>query len=254
MLLDIKSIEEPVITDLLRQQGYYVWHLTLAEYKIMDCTQSPHLIIVDAQHHGNEVISTVKDILSTSFFNDSNEVSIFYPHVLSLVHIESSDKQQIFQLGAFDYLSSPLITQELFHRVEQALLSVGHNQIDISNQMISPDSFMAEKIARYLKSKLAHEINLNDLTREMGCNRNKLTGIFKKYFAMTMFQWLREQRMLHAAELLDTTEQSVLQVAEKVGYLDSNNFSTAFKRAFHVSPIHYKKMQQSKKTVQRAKA
>ena len=182
------------------------------------------------------------------FFNNSNDVSIFYPHVLSLVHIESSNNQQIFQLGAFDYLSSPLIKEELFHRVKQTFLSVEFNQRNNNSQMINADSFIAEKIARYLMSKLDQDINLNDLTREIGCNRNKLTKIFKKYFGSTMFVWFREQRMLHAAELLDKTSHSVLQVAEKVGYFDSNNFSTAFKRTFHLSPIQYKKCSKQRKS------
>jgi AraC-like DNA-binding protein len=57
--------------------------------------------------------------------------------------------------------------------------------------------------------------------------------------------------MLRAAELLLTTSGSILQVAEQVGYLDSNNFSTAFKNTMDISPRQYR--QKFSVTVHQAK-
>jgi AraC-like DNA-binding protein len=112
---------------------------------------------------------------------------------------------------------------------------------------------LAKKTAHYLKSELASEITLNDLARKMATNRNKLSSAFKTCFGTTVFNWLKEQRMLYAAELLISTSQTILQIAEKVGYPDSNNFSTAFKRLFQLSPMQYRKMQKTKIFVREAK-
>ena len=54
--------------------------------------------------------------------------------------------------------------------------------------------------------------------------------------------WLNQQRMKFAATLLSTTSLSIVQVSEQVGYLDANNFSTAFKREYKLSPRQYRKM------------
>jgi AraC-like DNA-binding protein len=48
-------------------------------------------------------------------------------------------------------------------------------------------------------------------------------------------EFLERVRMEQAARLIKGGELSIKEVARKVGYLDANNFSTAFKR-FHGSP------------------
>ena len=47
--------------------------------------------------------------------------------------------------------------------------------------------------------------------------------------------------MLHAANLLINTSNNITHISMEVGYRDSNNFSTAFKRTFNVSPGRYRK-------------
>ncbi|MDP5215431.1 helix-turn-helix transcriptional regulator [Pseudoalteromonas tunicata] len=83
-------------------------------------------------------------------------------------------------------------------------------------------------------------MNLDVLTRNVGTNRNKLNNLFKFYYGISVFDWLREQRMKKAAELLDKTSLNIMQISERVGYPDSNNFSTAFKRFYQLSPRQYR--------------
>ncbi|WP_422624401.1 helix-turn-helix domain-containing protein [Pseudoalteromonas rubra] len=75
----------------------------------------------------------------------------------------------------------------------------------------------------------------------MATNRNRLSRVFKSYYGATVFNWLRELRMQRAAELLCSTDNSIQEIAFSVGYSDSNNFSTAFKRCFQTSPIQFRK-------------
>jgi AraC-like DNA-binding protein len=56
-----------------------------------------------------------------------------------------------------------------------------------------------------------------------------------------VFAWLYEKRMSLAQTLLKTTTLSILQVGDLVGYPDSNNFSTAFKREYQLSPRQYRR-------------
>ena len=99
---------------------------------------------------------------------------------------------------------------------------------------------LAKNTAEYLQTKLCEEIKLSELIVKMGTNRNKLNDAFKTTYGTTMFAWLHEQRMALARTLLETTTLSVLQVGDQVGYSDSNNFSTAFKREHKLSPKQYR--------------
>lgn len=198
-----------------------------------------------------------------------------YPPILAVVDAFDSNKQRLFELGAFDYISTPLLVAELTVRVQSAIYHFAWSD----GQTVEPTPFrqiaaqtvitdmanqahfvLAEKTAIYLNSQLANAVNLEQLSKIMGTNRNKLNKSFKACFGVTIFTWLLEQRMLLAAQLLDSTSLALIQIAQRVGYPDSNNFSTAFKRTFHLAPLQYRKkhrtvqrVQQPKKLVQQAK-
>ena len=79
------------------------------------------------------------------------------------------------------------------------------------------------------------------MSRKLCTNRNKLNKEFKAYFGVTPFKWLREARLNKASQLLKETALPVSQISVQVGYCDSNNFSTAFRREFQKSPYCYRK-------------
>jgi AraC-like DNA-binding protein len=99
---------------------------------------------------------------------------------------------------------------------------------------------LAKNTAVYLQTKLGEDIKLSELIVKMGTNRNQLNNAFKTRYGLTVFAWLLKKRMSLAQKLLKTTTLSILQVGDQVGYPDSNNFSTAFKREYKLSPKHYR--------------
>jgi AraC-like DNA-binding protein len=90
------------------------------------------------------------------------------------------------------------------------------------------------------RSMLAREhVNppgLEGIARQVGLNRNKLTYGFKHLFGMTISDFVTEQRLTVAWELLQETDLPVSHVAERVGYGQTSAFSTAFKRRFNLTP------------------
>jgi AraC-like DNA-binding protein len=250
LLIDVRKVNFQLF-GILENAGFNVF-----ETKIENYQQSviPNLIIVDVASHGMNAITCARQQQNKCAANKE------LPPIIAIVDVVEVNKAEIFSLGASDYISCPLIPQEITHRllsfrklakslvpihkhipylptVCQKLASKGKVLID------NRSYHLAEKTAGYLKSHIAQEVNLEQLSRTMGTNRNKLTNSFKTYFGITPFHWLREQRLMQASLLLETTALSVLQISEQVGYLDSNNFSTAFKRVFRLSPIQYRKNQ-----------
>ena len=78
------------------------------------------------------------------------------------------------------------------------------------------------------------------LSRKVGTNRNKLNAAFKEEFGVGPMSWLRNQRLDKAAERIVCTDRSIIEIALDAGYADPNNFSTAFKRRFSISPRDYR--------------
>jgi AraC-like DNA-binding protein len=77
---------------------------------------------------------------------------------------------------------------------------------------------------------------IEGIAREVGLNRNKLTFGFKHLFGMTISEFVTEQRLTLAWELLRETDLPVALIAERVGYGRASAFSAAFKRRFNLTP------------------
>lgn len=81
--------------------------------------------------------------------------------------------------------------------------------------------------------------SLRKLSRQAGLNVFKLKNGFKSVFGDTVFGYIHHLRMEKARKMLLEGEQ-VSTVAYLLGYTSPNNFSTAFRKKFGVSPGKFK--------------
>jgi AraC-like DNA-binding protein len=82
---------------------------------------------------------------------------------------------------------------------------------------------------------------LDDLAKEVGMSRSALTERFSKYLGQGPMAYLTDWRLELAADALRTTNRSVLQIAEEVGYESEAAFNRAFKRRFEEPPGRYRR-------------
>jgi AraC-like DNA-binding protein len=58
---------------------------------------------------------------------------------------------------------------------------------------------------------------------------------------MSTFEYLREQRLVRAQELLATTDRPIQQIADAIGFKRPGDFATAFRQRFGMTPREYRK-------------
>jgi len=92
------------------------------------------------------------------------------------------------------------------------------------------------EVRTILDQHLADPPTVEDLAQQFGTNRNKLRLGFKEVFGTSVADYLFEQRMRVAFELLERSCLSVTEVAARCGYPHVCNFTTAFKRRFGQRP------------------
>ena len=78
------------------------------------------------------------------------------------------------------------------------------------------------------------------IASEVGTSRVHLNRKLKELTNQTAREFIKNCRLKQAAELLSEKKQSITEVAELTGFTNPNNFSTAFKDLFGVSPSAYK--------------
>jgi AraC-like DNA-binding protein len=89
-----------------------------------------------------------------------------------------------------------------------------------------------------------HHIHIPLLADRAGINEFKLKQGFRELFQTSPYQYRLHLCLKRAKLLLEETDDTIDQIASKVGFDSYNGFSTAFKKAFHIAPTEYRKCQQ----------
>ena len=103
-------------------------------------------------------------------------------------------------------------------------------------RMHPQDRKMAERARDYLLNNLENTMHLQDLSKIAGMSHTKLNRCFKLLYGMTIFQYLRNERMNWARHLLKDEGMTVTETSYKVGYESISHFSQAYKKRFGISP------------------
>lgn len=81
-----------------------------------------------------------------------------------------------------------------------------------------------------------NDISVESIAQRCNIHRNQLLKLFKERIGQGPQEYLIKYRMSRAAQLLLTTEFSVGEVGNAVGYSNQLHFSRAFKNVYGISP------------------
>ena len=94
-------------------------------------------------------------------------------------------------------------------------------------------------VKNFLESKLEPQFSLKTLATQFGTNEFTLKREFKQLFGKSVFDYWNSVRFDYAKRVLKEGK-SIKQLAIQMGYSNAQNFSTAFKRRYGISPSFYK--------------
>jgi AraC-like DNA-binding protein len=104
---------------------------------------------------------------------------------------------------------------------------------------------LSSSIKEYINDNLSDKITVESLCSKFFINKKRLYSIFNREFGQTVKQYLLSARLTKAKHLLATTDLSVTEISEKVGFIDYNNFIQRFKKVIGASPLKYRKTLQA---------
>jgi|SRR5665213_1936991 len=84
--------------------------------------------------------------------------------------------------------------------------------------------------------------SIETLAEKIGIGKTKLKKGFKEYFKMGLFAYLREQRMIKAAQLLINSNKTIKEISKATGYKYYSNFLSAFTAYYGIPPSKYRKL------------
>lgn len=150
-----------------------------------------------------------------------------------------------FNLGAVDYILKPFEVDEVVARivVHQQRVKRTDSQrknFGLSQQTQHPDQIILQAALRLIARQLNALPKLTEIAEQVGTHDKKLSTIFREHLGMTVFAWVREERLRKAQELLAYSHMTIEDVSAEVGFTSAANFATAFRERFSVTPTGYR--------------
>ncbi|WP_294238925.1 AraC family transcriptional regulator [Pseudobutyrivibrio sp.] len=177
------------------------------KHVIQDIT-CPYMFFPKDTHQNNNIMSNIKSIEKLYF-----------------------SKDPLYELEIIICLLN--IWKDIYANIENSRLS--HN---ITNDILS----RIRKILNYIEENYNHKISLRDIANEINLCESECSRLFKKAMQKSLFEFIVEYRIKKAATILKATDEPIGQIAEKVGFNDSNNFSRTFHKIIGLSPSEYRKL------------
>lgn len=97
------------------------------------------------------------------------------------------------------------------------------------------------EIKDYLTFNANKNLTLKELEDQFAISKYHLIRLFKDAYGTSPIQFHQLIRIEKAKDLIQFTDDSITEIAEKMGYTGIHSFSRAFKKVDHVSPTFYRK-------------
>jgi AraC-like DNA-binding protein len=101
------------------------------------------------------------------------------------------------------------------------------------------------RVRRILEMVEWGTFTIHDLALEFHLSPSYLQRLFKQQTSVSMGEWLNEQRLQRAANLLVNSCLSVKEITHTIGYRHASSFIRAFERRFRQAPASYRKTKRS---------
>ena len=144
--------------------------------------------------------------------------------------------------------SAPVGAEQLVcGHLEWLLISMIRSGVDVPAE----DSVSSERLEEvlgtrimtelksYINAHLGDSITIEDLARHVHYSRTYITVQFKTATGMSIMDYVEQQRILRAKELLLRGNRTVTQIAEDLGYSSLQYFSRRFRKAVGCAPSQY---------------
>ncbi len=187
-------------------------------------------------------------------------VKMYYPAtecIYVTCHPEYDYMREAMRLGSVDYVLKPIDYEELDEILTKLVERLGRKadtveipeniRMDIARQESQEShNVMIHEAKKFILSHIQDDICVNDIAEEVHLNAQYLMRLFKKEMGVSILEYITDERIKLAKEILLRTDYPINQVADSVGYANYSYFTKIFRRAEGMSPRQYRQLRGKK--------
>lgn len=129
------------------------------------------------------------------------------------------------------------------HWVSDMLVQyISENTVDVKYE--SPDDPVITQAIRYIHEHMSENITMGHISRSIGLSHSQFTRKFQHEVGVAPLKYLTRLRIQKVKNMLVETGQTLEQIAEQCGFLNSFYLSRVFSQEVGVNPSQYRKLHQ----------
>ena len=246
LIAEDEEIQRELLASYLRRQGCHVYLAGDGAAAIVQAQRlQPELVLMDVNmpvYDGLTACRVLKSDLRTG------AIDIMFMSA----NTAPDDRVNGLLAGAVDYILKPFNFEEVGLRLTRHLQGKSSPRPEPvvgapSRPSSTLDELVFEAARSHLHSNLGRTPKLEQVARVASTNVSRLNQAFKHCVGMTVFEYLREERMKKARELLAETLLEIKSIAWELGFTSGANFTAAFKTRFGLTPGQFRQAQRHDK-------
>ena len=213
----------------------------------------PDLILLDVRMPGRSGM-TVARLLK------ANPATRNIPTIFLSAMADEQERLAGLRAGAVDYVAKPFFVDEILERIRIHLTLSQRKSPSITEYSdihpshsdgVAPNPLPANLILKQVATEfILNHINdpslkSADVATSLKIPVRRLNAVFEANGGLSAFEFIRQERMRRAALMLGQSTLTVADVALEVGYANSANFSTEFRKFWGKSPTQLRSESQA---------
>ncbi|MCA1021024.1 helix-turn-helix transcriptional regulator [Halobacillus litoralis] len=243
-VLPVKKKEKKTLMEPDLQHHYEEYAASLESYP--DTVASKQEFIERFKRGEKQAVDAYYALMDNNLSYVKNQVRSFKNHLirlvteLSLLCIEKGAKpDETASLSDFhiSFLETKETVEEL-EGLESIILRSFLERIQtVGRQSFSP---LVERAQKYIFQNLTKDLTLKGIAETLNVNPNYLSGMFTKETGGSITQFINQQRITEAKELLCITEHSLMDISMLLGYNSQSYFTRVFKSVEGIGPKEFR--------------
>jgi AraC family transcriptional activator of pobA len=153
--------------------------------------------------------------------------------LMKLIHAELPSITNRSRLSVKTYLKMILIALVNYYSDYQSTHEVFARR-QASIQRLQP-------VFELLENRFHEIISIEDAADAVRMSKSHFRRFFKQVTGESFITYVNHFRIAKAQHLLASTDKSILEISQDVGFCDQSYFGLAFRRLVHVTPLQYRK-------------
>lgn len=151
-----------------------------------------------------------------------------------------------------DTASQEMMKETIFGELDMQTSFSAYEQVltrQLERYLLEMAEFLKDKNARpilrataYIENHFTEHITLETMAKLVNLNPIYFSNLFKRELGRSFTEYLTDFRMKKAKEMLRSSNSTINEIADALGYSDARYFSKVFKKEVGIKPTDYRKI------------